>query len=807
MTGSLIPSDPKNSSQVTQSPPQSPLPEAPAGGGEPLGLEPGSGAVPRIIATLRRFAWLIALVTVAGLAGSILLSRFIEPEYTVYATIYVEKAANPNAGPIQAPEFMNSYNWSALIKTYAVLDPVVEETKRYIKTSKRVPTDFFADFHLAPRFSPGRYQLTVDESGRRWSLKLEGKPFTEGLVSDSVGRRAGFLWKPGPARLPPRFKLSFSVMTPRDASAALGEVLGVRNIVEGGSFLLLSLTGPDPDLLARTVNGVENQFMLVAADLKKRKLRELTSLLADQVQQQETKLRAAESALESFKVRTVTEPKEQVAVAPGLLLTQAPVYTDYFQLRVQLETTKNERVAIEDILSRLATGEATVDAFNTVPAVRNAPELLGVLTGLSVAEADLRALRTKYTDEYRDVKTLREKIATIRTVTIPTYAQALVRQLRIQEKDLDDRIRVRGEGMRAIPERAITEARLTREMESAKVLFTNLTNRYEEAKLAEISAIPDVKILDSAVAPSEPSSNQGPRIILLGFLASLGAGIGLAILLDRLDKRFRYPEQASSELGLSILGAIPAIPQSRNGRSVPHDDMQQVIEAFRSVRLNLAHSFAPDTPICLTVSSPNPGDGKSLVSANLALSFAEAGYKTILVDGDVRRGDLHRTFAAERRPGLLDYLASTRLPLERVFRSTSHPQLTLLPCGTRLQQGPELLGSTRMADLLTQLKTQFAVVLVDSPPLGAGIDPFVLSTHTGSIMIVLRSGESDRQMAEVKLRVLDRLPVRVLGAVLNHIHVGIGPYKYYSYSYGYAAEEDEITEDIEPRMLPEGEPS
>jgi capsular exopolysaccharide synthesis family protein len=772
-----------------------------------LAPEPGSGTVARVIATLRRFAWLITLVTVLGLAGSVLLSRFIEPEYSTGATIFVEKTSDPRTGPIQAPELLSSYNWIALITTFAVLDPVVKETKLYIKPNRRLPADFFADFDLAPQFSPGHYQLTVDESGRRWSLKLEGKPFTDGLVSDSVGRRAGFLWKPGPARLTPKFKLSFSVEHPRDASAELSNVLGVRMVGEQSNFLVVSLKGPDPDLIARTVNGVQNQFMTVAADLKKRKLRELTSLLGDQVRQQEAKLRAAETALESFKVQTVTQPREQVAIAAGTQITQNPAYMRYFDQRVQVETIRNERRAIEDVLGRLATGEATVDAFNTVPAVRNAPDLSRILTDLSVAQADLRALRTKYTDEYREVKTLREKIETIRTVTIPAYAQALVRQLVIQEKDLEARIRIAEQDLQTIPIRAITEARLQREMESAKVLFINLTNRYEEAKLAEISAIPDVKIMDSAVAPTKPSSNQAPRIILLGFLASLGAGIGLAILLDRLDKRFRYPEQASSELGLSILGAIPAIPQSRNGRPVPHDEMQQVIEAFRSVRLNLAHSFAPDTPICLTVSSPNPGDGKSLVAANLALSFAEAGYRTILVDGDVRRGDLHRTFAAERRPGLLDYLGSTRLPLERAFRPTSHPRLTLLPCGTRLQQGPELLGSTRMAGLITQLRSEFGVILIDSPPLGAGIDPFVLSTHSGSILIVLRSGETDRQMAEVKLRVLDRLPVRVLGAVLNHIHVGIGPYKYYLYSYGYAAEEDEITEDIEPRMLPEGEPS
>jgi capsular exopolysaccharide synthesis family protein len=291
----------------------------------------------------------------------------------------------------------------------------------------------------------------------------------------------------------------------------------------------------------------------------------------------------------------------------------------------------------------------------------------------------------------------------------------------------------------------------------------------------------------------------------MGVAGGLGLGVGLAILLDRLDKRFRYPEQVSHDLGLSILGAVPAVPKPRGGRPVDSEEMAQVVEAFRSIRLNLAHSFEPGAPICITISSPSPGDGKSLISSNLALSFAEAGYRTLLVDGDTRRGNLHRTFGSDRRPGLLDYLSATDLPLEGTFRQTSHKNLTLIPCGVRLQHGPELLGSARMAETVSRLKSQFEVVLIDSPPLGAGIDPFVLGTHSGNIMIVLRSGETDREMAEVKLRILDRLPVRTLGAVLNHIDAGAGVYKYYSYSYGYAAEDEGLPKPAADNQLPKGE--
>jgi Mrp family chromosome partitioning ATPase len=160
----------------------------------------------------------------------------------------------------------------------------------------------------------------------------------------------------------------------------------------------------------------------------------------------------------------------------------------------------------------------------------------------------------------------------------------------------------------------------------------------------------------------------------------------------------------------------------------------------------------------------------------------------VLIDGDIRRGEIHRMFGVDRRPGLLDCLTAGATH-DQIIRQASQRNLWVIPCGTRRHQGPELLGSEAMADLMAHLKSQFNVIIVDSPPLGAGIDPFVLGTTTGHMMMVFRTGETDRQMAEAKLRLLDRLPVRVLGAVLNEIQAE-GVYRYYSYLYGYTADEE-----------------
>ena len=145
------------------------------------------------------------------------------------------------------------------------------------------------------------------------------------------------------------------------------------------------------------------------------------------------------------------------------------------------------------------------------------------------------------------------------------------------------------------------------------------------------------------------------------------------------------------------------------------------------------------------VSSPNTADGKSLVSANLALAFASAGQLTLLIDGDVRCGSLHATFDVPVTPGLVEYLGNDT-GVETVVKATSSENLFLLPRGTRGHRAPELLISKKMSALVQTARQKFDVVIIDSPPFIAGVDAYALGAATGSILVVLRPGVSDRKL-------------------------------------------------------------
>ena len=178
------------------------------------------------------------------------------------------------------------------------------------------------------------------------------------------------------------------------------------------------------------------------------------------------------------------------------------------------------------------------------------------------------------------------------------------------------------------------------------------------------------------------------------------------------------------------------------------------------------------------------------------MAFAEVGRRTLLIDGDTRRGDAHRLLGCQRSPGLIDYLKDRSG--DDIIQATDHANLDFIGSGSRGLSTPELLASQRMAYFLGTLKRTYDVILIDSPPLASGGDPLILGSLTGNVAVVIRTGTTDKALTQAKLDQLSRLPMRVLGAILNDISVTDSYHQYYtSYLPGYEpmpAEDEDLAE-------------
>jgi succinoglycan biosynthesis transport protein ExoP len=285
-----------------------------------------------------------------------------------------------------------------------------------------------------------------------------------------------------------------------------------------------------------------------------------------------------------------------------------------------------------------------------------------------------------------------------------------------------------------------------------------------------------VRILDAAQVPSGPQSDNRLQLVLMIMFGCLGVAAGGAILLDRTDAKFRYATDVSREMGVDILGSIPRLQGGRGKRDVLN--AAQALEAFRELRIHIGFAYGSAGPITLAITSPAAGEGKSLISSNLAVAFAEVGRRTLLVDADTRRGDAHRLFGLEQSPGLIDYLKGSAGA--EIIQKSEHQNLDFIGCGSRGTTTPELLASSRMANLMGELKQSYDVVIVDTPPLAAGGDALILGTLTGNLTVVIRTGSTEKHLTLAKLQPIYRLPIRLLGAVLNDVDPTDGYHYYYS---------------------------
>ena len=741
---------------------------------------------PRHVSAVLRYRWWIVGLVVVGALGGIGAARYVPPSYQAQATIWIQSSetrGSTSRGPIGANQLFESYAWVDLLRSYVVLDAVARDLRLYL-APERGAAGAFAGFTVSDTYRPGRYRIVVDGTGRTFQLLgAEGEQLQQGAIGDSVGSALGMRWRPTATELPKGSDFGFVVRPLRDAARGLGNALAV-SMDQNGNFLRIGLTGANPAGAALMVNAVAERFVEVSADLKRAKLHTLGTLLDEQLQAARDNLQRAESALEEFRVRTATLPPD-VGVATATPAGNASLNT-LLGPKLEQEQLQRDRFAIEQVLVRMSDSAGSPDGLAFIGAVQRSPAVSQALRDLSTKQAELRALNTRYTADHPAVQRLKSEIEVLIRKTIPTLAGSLRDELTARERVLAPQIAAGDRELKGMPQRAIEEARRRRDVELATTLYTGVQQRYDEARLAEASSVADVRILDAAVAPQEHLKTSSGRFILLGIAAGLGLGLVGAVLADRLDPRMRYPDQVTRQMGLPILGVLPHVKDRKAG---PDDDhVAQVIEAMRSVRLSLVHFYGGNGPVVVTVTSPGVGDGKSFLTANLALACAEAGQPTLLIDGDARRGALHRVLHRPRKPGLTDYLAGA-VPLERVTQTTMYPLLDFIGAGSRFRDSPELLGSPAMVQLLDRVRSQYRVVLVDSPPLGSGVDPYTLGTLTGNMLLVLRTGTTNLTLARTKLTVLDHLPIRLLGVVLNDVQPG-GMYRYYSYLSGYGTADE-----------------
>jgi polysaccharide biosynthesis transport protein len=356
---------------------------------------------------------------------------------------------------------------------------------------------------------------------------------------------------------------------------------------------------------------------------------------------------------------------------------------------------------------------------------------------------------------------------------------------------------------------------LKRDAEADKALYDGLLTKLKEAGISAALQSSNIRVVDPAMIPSFPSRPAKARNVALAFLVGLVGGIGLAILREYMDNTVKTPDDIETLARLPSLAVVPEFEDSNgngrrrkilsealgNGHSrqvelvAQHLPKSQMSEAFRALRTALLLSQAGHPPQVILVTSALPREGKTTAAANLAVTLAQLGDRTLLIDADLRKPGIGRLLNMNggKHAGLSSYLAGVS-SLDLV--TVQHPSianLSAIPTGPLPPNPADLLSSHRLADAITQLRAKFKFIVIDTPPVMAATDAVILSVKADGVVLVVRSGETPKEAFTRTRDLLVSVKCRLIGVVLNAVNSSAPDYyysyRYYPYAYGYGPQE------------------
>ncbi|MDZ8069199.1 MAG: polysaccharide biosynthesis tyrosine autokinase [Nostoc sp. DedQUE08] len=581
--------------------------------------------------------------------------------------------------------------------------------------------------------------------------------------------------------------------------------------IKGTDIVQLSYKGGDPELAAKIVNEVIDSYIDLNIKANQNEARTAKQVLVTEVPKAEEVVRRAESKLRLFKETNKVVVLEQEAAAA--VDTISKLGNQISQALAQLDDVKGR---LEQLSS-----EAQIDSRQGVieSELSQAPGVQKVLAQLQETESQLALERTRFSPEHPTITNLEEKVLALknllkeRTGQVAGGAQITQGSLQVgqlRQSLIADITRAQAERVglerqivtlkqqqnayikRAnnLPRLEQSQRELERKLQAAQTTYETLLKKRQEIDIAQNQKIPNARVISYALTPDKA---EGPRKML--FIIG-GAGVGfflgiiVAFTLDLIDRSVKTVKEAKEVLRYSVLGVIPT--QGRNGKdhsSIPGLDraIPKVIgrdipyfpvgNAYQILQVNLKF-LCSDKPLkSIVITSSVAKEGKSDVSANLAVTMAQAGRRVLLVDADMRHPIQHHIWGLTNTMGLSNVLIN-QASLDTVVQEVM-PNLEVLTSGVLPPNPVAMLDSQRMATLISNFGRDYDLVIFDTPPLSGIADAAVLSTLTDGILLVVRPGVVDLNSANAAKEFLTQSGQKVLGIVINGVNNKNEPNNYF----------------------------
>ena len=763
------------------------------------GKQTTSSATTDVVRFAARNRWLLFGVPIAMLVVTAFFVAWATPVYEGVTTARIDQDRS-NIAVLDALQELSSgasiYTEIMELRSRSLAEDIADSLNLHVQVTapKRVSRSELFTVVEANRLADSAVYTLERVSASSFRLEGGKRPARVVRVGEAV-QIAGAVFTLAPAA-DNHPRIQFRLVPFSQAVRELQRGMKVTRPDREADIVEIVYQSPDRALAHEVPNAAARLFIQRRHTVQSAQARSTVQFLDEQLDTLGQQLRLYEAGMQQFR-----EGESIVSLdAQG----EAQV-TRLANFKADRDIADAERRALSQLLAEVSRAQAGINEPSPYrrligfPTILRNPVATEILRSLNEIENQRAELLTRRTPQDPDVVILTNRIAEMEGqlhTLVSTYVAGMSNNI----ASWDNTLQQFANELKRIPAKEIQLARLKRQANVTEEIFTTLEQRKKEAEI--IAAIQDgsVRVIDPAIMPSNAVRPNKPLSFVLAIILGLALGATIAFMRENLDTTIHTREELQTESGLvPVLGMIPRIrdasaagnsvrritripwriwaqpvatsPEALRSRLVAgRNPRGSASEAYRTLRTNLTFAQFDKPPKTLVFTSPAPGDGKSTSSSNLAITLAQQGLRSILIDADMRRGAMHTALDTTNQPGLSDYLVG-KANLEEIIR---HIQLEdasfdFIPTGTLPPNPAELLASTRMQALLEHLDGEYDAVIFDAPPLNVVTDAAVLGARTDGVIVVVRAGVTDRSAVRYAFEQLKAVHARVLGCVLNDV--------------------------------------